>query len=382
MSIRRATEKEPVTLNPWQTLISFPISSPLLHVERAMQDMSVRSIGMPPKSASSKRPVSPMVRDMERFGKMKRMEAEEAMRKKSDAIRTEQRRIVKKYYKNGKLPPSGVTDEEREWFESSGYGGTLDKAVSDAVLTKYNNDALRIMQRLPPANEANLMPLKHWKMASMATTILETAAQMCDAIVAKFLQNRFDPVSDAVLHTASMKLDIDFDLQSALPGAMAVPPYTIPFLRVQVYARTTPSKARAQLSSRYKVTDPTSAITWSVLFNPQNQQLDLPDRDRRIRDAVNLGLTGPGKRAEPATDDDQVTISTQNGLNAALDGLWIHLLRYPYEAYAHAWGFTVPVMDPVKFRVLPQQAVAPSVPPTQPAPGALPGGWYKKKRDM
>ena len=258
-------------------------------------------------------------------------------------VEAERKRIVNKYYKQGK---GSITDQEEQWFNSSGYADTLDEAVSRAVLSKYNKDVLVIMARLPPSNMGDLVPLKYWQMSKMGITILETAAQMCDAIVNEFQRQGRHPIRDAVNYTGSMRRDITFDFSSVLPAAMAVPRATIPSATVQIHARTTPSKANAQPNSKFPLSDafkPTSAIKWSVLFNPGNRG------DEHIRQVVNLGLNGPGGRADSRSDDEQITIETQNGLNAALNELWEQLLQYPYEPYAHAWNFAVPPMIPVTF---------------------------------
>ena len=441
MSLRKPTKENVLA---WSQIIAYPASSPLVHVDRVDRadfDFESLSIGM----YSGKRPVAQRATepgsdsedDADRFikdamrrakerrtqqedrqrpsnpsnpsqnrnrtnrtnrtnipnnsgseteddndpivqarreGKKKRMEEEERMWRRGRDVEAERKRIVNKYYRQGKR---SITDQEEQWFNSSGFGKNLDNAVSEAVLSKYNRDVLGIMARLPPSNMGDLVPLKYWQMSKMGITILETAAQMCDAIVAEFQRQGRHPIRDAVNYTGSMKRDITFDFSSVLPAAMAVPRATIPSATVQIHARTTPSKANAQLNSKFPLSDafkPTSAIKWSVLFNPDQTE------DGRIREVVNYALIQSG-RADTNSDSVQIQIETQNGLNAALNGMWTDLLQYPYEPYAHAWNFAVPPMIPVTFGPSPVRNAAPPAPPAPP-PGMLPGGWRVKKRNQ
>lgn len=431
MSIRREPwHKPPHASSSWTSLLAHPHTSPLVHVERGLSALSLKTedTDAPKRNANSsgsdteddndrfivqamnrakqrrvraeqqmrqdttpgRAPSRPKqaadssgseteddqdpIVQARRFGKQKQREAEQELRKKGNETRDELKRIVNKYYHKGK---ASITNEERRFFEDR-RDTSLDEAVETSILAKYRNDSLDIMRRLPPGNEANLVPLKHWQMAKVGKTILETAARMCDAIVAEFKARNLDPVRDATAYTASMKLDVDFDFQSALPAAMRVPSSTIPSMTVQIHARTTPSKATAQLNLRNPATNPTSAITWSVLFQPGNGQLD-----NRIRDVVNMGLMQDAGRANSKTDEIQIGIETQNGLNTALNNLWSMLLFYPYDPYVHAWDFAVPAMKSVEFGPAPVRTAPQPRQPPQAPPGSLDqDGWRMKKRNM
>ena len=393
MSLRKPAKED---VSAWSKILAYPASSPLVHVDRADFDFKSMSIGM----YSGKRPVAQRatepgsdtekdeeggangsnganddpIEQARKFGRKKRMDEEEERWKRARDVEAERKRIVNKYYKQGKR---SITDQEEQWFNSSGFDKNLDDAVSKAVLSKYNRDVLSIMARLPPANMGDLVPLKYWQMSKMGITILETTAQMCDAIVAEFQRQGRHPIRDAVNYTGSMKRDITFDFSSVLPAAMAVPRVTIPSATVQIHARTTPSQANAQLNSKFPLSDafkPTSAIKWSVLFNPDQTE------DGRIREVVNYALIQSG-RADTNSDSVQIQIETQNGLNAALNGMWTDLLQYPYEPYAHAWNFQVPPMVPVTFGPSPVRNVAPPAPRTAPRP-AQEGyrTWYDPSR--
>ena len=395
------------------------MGSPLTHVDRLFDNLSVDLdhrvmssavvhddrvgclIGMPPKRGSTSMQDADSGSDTEddsdpivqakrfekqqrmqqmmqaeqarKFGKQQMMQAREDRRKKAKATNDKRLGILNQYVQQGRL---SITPEDRQWFGLLGEG-SLDKTASDMVLDEYSRESLRIMARLPPGNESNLVRLKYWQMAKMGSTILETAAQMCASIVAEFQTNNKNPIRGAVNYTGSMKREITFDFSSVLPTAMKVPDSSIGSVTIQIYARTTPSKATAQLKGA-SVGQQNSAIKWSVLFDPNRN-------DKRIRQAVNLGLNGPGGRADSRSDDEQITIETQNGLNAALNELWERLLQYPYEPYAHAWNFAVPPMIPVTFgpspvRNAPTAPPAPPAPAPAPPPGMLPGGWMVRKR--
>lgn len=379
MSIRRQIDarnakngKNANGLYSFESLLEYPSTSALVHVERNLSTLSLKTedTGAPNEDDNDVQ--------ARREGKKMRMEAEEDMRKRGVAILEEKRRLLNKYIQQGK---ASITLEELQRYNS--YGDvSLDLKVSEYLLREYSRQSLVIMARLPPSNEGSLVPLRYWQMSKIGITILETAAQMCDAIVAEFQRQGLHPIRDAVDYTGSMRRDITFDFSYVLPAAMAVPRDTISSATVQIFARTTPSKANSQLNSRFPISaafKPTSAITWSVLFNPGNRG------DERIRQVVNLGLNGPGGRADSKSNDEQITIKTQNGLNAALNELWERLLQYTYEPYAHAWNFAVPSMIPVTFGPSPVRNVAPAPAPAPPAlpappPGMLPGGWMRAQR--
>lgn len=381
MSIRRSSDKKPSNAPvAWQALISHPTNALLVHVERGFGKMSVAPISMPKRSAaegngsgSDTEDDSDPIVQARREGKKKQKEFEEGMRKSGFENQKEKNRIINKYVEEGR---SSITPAEKQWYESF-EGVNLDRKVSKFVLQNYVNQSWAIMQRLPPGNKAGTMDtsLKKWQMAKIGQVILETAAQMCDAIVAEFSNQGMDPIRDAQTHTASMKLNINLDFKSVLPPGTFIPAPSIPSASVEVFARTTPSKARSQMNARYRVDDLRAAITWSVKFlsaNPEDQQ--------NIRDAVNLGLNGPGNRADSKSDGVQISIETVGGLNAALNELWTRVLEYPYESYAYAWTFAVPPMIPVTFGPAQMRNTAPAPPAPAPGPAPGPGGWMLKKR--
>ena len=366
----------------WSELLSYPTNAPLTHMNRLMDRMALEcetgvNPGKRPASGATQRDSGSETEDdndpfvqMRREARKQRREAEDKMVKDALDKNRERSRIVNKYYREGRR---SITDAERQWFNDNTFNETLEGAVSEAVLESYRNKVRGAMQRLPPGNDPKLVPLENWQMAKMSRTILETAGQMCDAIVNEFESRNLDPIADAVIKTASLKVNLTFDLQSALPVAMAVPRYSIANITVQIFARTTPSEAREQVRIRSK--DKYSAITWSVLFNPGNVG------DDRIRVYVNQGLMDRAKRRDAVIDKDgQIPILTPNALHAALDELWVNLIEEAYTGYVHEWRFPIPALPAVIFDDAKPRA-RPAAPVPAPAPPPmLPGGWMKKKR--
>ena len=339
----------------YESLIAYPADSPLVHVERR----GVEPVGMPKRSNDEKSdPLPDWVEQMRQEGRRQRMESEDVARQRGNAIRQEAARIQTKYLTNGK---NAITLEEREWYRDNMSGMSVDRSVSDNVLKKHKADVDDIMIRLPLSTYGT--PLKYWQMAGIAETILETVARMCDAIVAEFAKRGLNPIKDAVGRRVGVKTEIEFSLLDALPvevRARGLHPLLVQSFTAALDVKTTSSKANEKVFNRS--TDPTSAITWSVSL---------------------LGT-------------DQVLVTTRNGLNNALNELWMNRLVGSYENYVHAWKLPSPAaISGVTFEDTPAaRPPRPGVtPPPNPAPSPRPGvtpppnpvvppGFQPKKRAM
>lgn len=319
----------------YESLIAYPADAPLVHVERR----GVEPVGMPKRSNDEKSgPLPDWLEQMRQAGRRQRMESEEVARQNGNAIRQEAARIRTKYLTNGK---NAITLEERKWYRDNMSGMSVDRSVSDNVLKKHKTDVDDIMIRLPPSK--NSIFLEYWQMAGIAETILETVARMCDAIVAEFTKRSLNPIRDAVGRRVGVETEIEFSLVDALPAERRtrdLHPLLVQSFTAVLNVNTTSSKANEQILIGARA--PTSAITWSVLLQ----------------------------------GTDQTLVTTRNGLNNALNKLWMNRLVSSYENYVHAWKLPSPAaISGVTFEDVPvARPPRPSVtPPPNPAPSPRPG---------
>lgn len=340
----------------YESLIAYPVDAPLVHVERR----GVEPVGMPKRSNDEKSdPLPDWFEQMRQAGRRQRMASEDVPRQRGNAIRQEAARIRTKYLTNGK---NSITLEERQWYRDNMSGMPVDRSVSELILKKHKTYVDGIMTRLPPSN--NTILLEYWQMAGIAETILETVARMCDAIVEEFTKRGLDPIKDAVGRRVGVNTELEFSLVDALPAeirARGLHPLFVQSFTAALNVKTTSSKAN-ELLTRSWVRDPTSAITWSVLLR----------------------------------GTDQALVTTRNGLNNALNELWMNRLVSSYENYVHAWKLPSPAaISGVTFEDAPvARPSRPSVtPPPNPAPSPRPGvtpppnpvvtpAFRPKKRDM